>query len=211
MELSIASGWHPNDFVLAPEAYQNRHQIMKEQIIELKNLWEGGHITSKNGVGDNYQFTVHPKPIQKSLKVWITASGNIETFRYAGSIGANILTHLLGQSKEELSEKIASYHESLRLNGYDPKDHVVALMLHTFVCDNSDKAKEIVEEPFKNYLRNSIGLLEPMARKEGLDTSNQHDIEAVVDMGFQRYYQANGLFGTPNECLDKIKEFKEIV
>ena len=47
-----------------------------------------------------------PRPVQPELPVWITTAGNPETFRQAGEIGANVLTHLLGQTVEELAEKI---------------------------------------------------------------------------------------------------------
>ena len=36
----------------------------------------------------------------------VTAGGSPETFRLAGEIGANLLTHLLGQNLDQLSEKI---------------------------------------------------------------------------------------------------------
>ncbi|MBQ0740517.1 LLM class flavin-dependent oxidoreductase, partial [Aquimarina celericrescens] len=48
VELSIASGWHPNDFVLAPQDYENRHQIMKDKITTLKNIWKGDSLIRKN-------------------------------------------------------------------------------------------------------------------------------------------------------------------
>ena len=32
VELSIASGWHPNDFVFAPQNYAKRYEVMKEGI-----------------------------------------------------------------------------------------------------------------------------------------------------------------------------------
>ena len=36
--LSIASGWHFNDFSLAPENFEQRHQIMRDNITTLKKL-----------------------------------------------------------------------------------------------------------------------------------------------------------------------------
>ena len=48
-----------------------------------------------------------PRPVQPELPVWVTTAGNPETFAQAGALGANVLTHLLGQTVEELAEKIA--------------------------------------------------------------------------------------------------------
>ncbi|MFQ6601911.1 amino acid adenylation domain-containing protein [Flavobacterium sp. C3NV] len=204
VELSIASGWHPNDFVLAPDNYQNRHQLMREKIEVLKNLWRGDSLIRKNGIGKDFEFTIHPKPIQKEVPIWITAAGSVETFKYAGSIGSNVLTHLLGQSMEDLGEKIEVYRQSLQDNGFDPEKGKVALMLHTYVSDDEDLVKKIVEEPFKNYLKNSLDLLKPIAEEQGLDLNA--DAEKLLDMGFLRYYKSGSLFGTPEKCLEIINK-----
>ncbi|AGC75290.1 natural product biosynthesis luciferase-like monooxygenase protein [Nonlabens dokdonensis] len=208
VELSIASGWHPNDFVLAPDDYENRHELMRNKITTLKSLWVGESLTRKNGIGKDFEFTIHPKPIQENLPIWITAAGNIETFKYAGSIGANILTHLLGQSIEELGEKIKIYRKTLEENGFNQEKGKVALMMHTFVSDDVKKVKNIVNEPFKNYLKNSLNLLKPIAEELGLNLNN--DLDTLLDIGFLRYYKTSSLFGTPESCLNIINKVFEV-
>ncbi|QJB38145.1 LLM class flavin-dependent oxidoreductase [Chitinophaga oryzae] len=202
VELSIASGWHPNDFVLAPAEYQNRHQSMRDKIATLTDFWEGKPLTRKNGVGKDFEFRLHPKPVQEKLQLWITAAGSPETFRYAGTIGANVLTHLLGQSIEDLAEKVRIYQEALKENGFNPAQGKVALMVHTFVDADAAAIRSTVEAPFKNYLRNSLGLLKPIAEENGLDV--EQDMDTLLDMGFLRFYSTSGLFGTPEDCLDII-------
>ena len=208
VELSIASGWHPNDFVLAPGDFNNRHQIMRDKITVLKELWEGGSITRKNGIGKDFEFSIHPKPIQEKIPIWITAAGGIETFKYAGTIGANVLTHLMSHSVDELALKIKAYRQALQENGFDPEKGKVALMLHTFVSDDNNFAKETVEGPFKEYLRNSVNLLAPIAKEQGLELDN--DIDKLLDMGFLRYYATGSLFGTPEKCLELINKLYNI-
>ncbi|MEM9821295.1 MAG: MupA/Atu3671 family FMN-dependent luciferase-like monooxygenase, partial [Bacteroidota bacterium] len=204
VELSIASGWHPNDFVLAPNDYKNRHQLMREKIQTLRSLWRGAALTRKNGVGEDFEFFIHPRPVQAELPIWITAAGSIDTFKYAGSIGGNILTHLLGQSIEDLIEKIKAYRLARKENGFDPEEGKVALMLHTFVGDDPEFVKEVVEQPFKNYLRNSFNLLKPMAEEQGLDF--EKDMDVILEMGFLRFYKTGSLFGTPETCLELIQK-----
>ena len=210
VELSIASGWHPNDFVLAPNDYQDRHQIMRDKIATLKSLWKGGSLIRKNGIGKDFEFNIHPKPIQGELPMWITAAGSIETFKYAGTIGASILTHLLGQNIEDLGEKIKTYRQTLQENGFDPKKGKVALMLHTFVSDDEEVVKKVIEKPFKNYLRNSLNLMKPIAEEQGLDLKDANDVETLLDMGFLRFYKTSSLFGTPESCLEIIDKVYDI-
>ena len=41
VEISFASGWHPNDFVFFPEKYTNRHEEMYHGIQIVQKLWQG--------------------------------------------------------------------------------------------------------------------------------------------------------------------------
>ncbi|MDP5209825.1 non-ribosomal peptide synthetase [Microbulbifer sp. 2205BS26-8] len=208
VELSMASGWHPNDFVLAPENFNQRQQILREGIDTVNTLWSGGHLTRENGLGDEVSISLHPQPVQRHLPLWITAAGNPETFRYAGSIGAKLITHLLGQTKEELAEKIAVYHEALAAAGFAPQQGRVALMLHTFVGDDEAEVKALVEQPFKHYLSHSIDLLKPIADEAMLDLEREK--ERILDMAFKRYYQTSSLMGTPTSCLKQIQSLQAI-
>ena len=90
-----------------------------------------------------------PRPVQPELPVWVTTAGNPETYVQAGRIGANVLTHLLGQSVEQLAPKIAAYRQARADAGFDPDAGIVTLMLHTFVGDDEDVVREAVREPLK--------------------------------------------------------------
>jgi hypothetical protein len=100
--ISFASGWQINDFVLAPQNHAQRKELMVHQIETVQRLWRGEAVTLPGPDGRDVEITVLPRPIQKTLPTWITASGDPETFRLAGQLGANLLTHLLGQSLAEL-------------------------------------------------------------------------------------------------------------
>ncbi|PTX61364.1 natural product biosynthesis luciferase-like monooxygenase protein [Kordia periserrulae] len=204
VELSIASGWQPNDFVLQPNNFKDRHQIMFDKIDALQGLWKGETRTRTNGVGKEFEFKIHPKPIQPTLPLWITAAKSIHTFKYAGSIGANVLTHLLGQSIEDLEDKIKAYRESLQEHGFDPAKGKVAIMLHTFIHEDENYVYNTVEKPFKEYLKTSLGLLVPVAENNNMDIED--DMDQVLEMGFKRYYNTSSLFGTPEKCLDMVNK-----
>jgi len=49
--LSYASGWHPNDFALAPEAYGRHRDLMFERIEEVRRLWRGEALRVRDGAG----------------------------------------------------------------------------------------------------------------------------------------------------------------
>jgi len=206
--LSIASGWHPNDFVLASDSYRNRHQEMREKITELKELWAGNPVIRKNGVDKDFSINIRPVPIQKELPLWITAAGSPETFRYAGSIGANILTHMLGQSLEKLAANIAIYHEALQENGFSIEDRQVTLMLHTYMDPSEQVALGVSEQPFKDYLGSSIQLMEPLARELGLDVNTQR--EELIELAYKKFSRDNTLIGSPASCQKMLHSIRQM-
>ncbi len=220
--ISFASGWQPNDFVLAPDNYENRHELMNEGIATVRALWRGESVQRTNPLGKDVTLTTLPRPVQDELPFWVTAAGNPATFRDAGRMGANLLTHLLGQSTQELEEKIAAYHEAWREAGH-PGEGTVTLMLHTFIGDDEDAVRAHVHGPLKDYLRSSIGLIRKFAdtfpafknqRGESgsvdFDSLSPDDLEALLEFAFERYYRDSGLFGSPERCARFVDSLKGI-
>ena len=221
--ISFAAGWQPDDFVLRPENFPDRKTIMFDQIEHVRALWRGESLSLENGNGKMTDIRTFPRPVQEHLPVWITAAGNPETFRMAGERGFNVLTHLLGQSMEELAENISIYRSAWADN--DHAGHgTVSLMLHTFVGDNDESVRELTREPMKQYLRSSIDLIKsavwsfPIFRQKTTDEKGQFsvrnlsedDLEAVLDFSFERYFESNGLFGSAETCLDTVDQLKGI-
>lgn len=209
--LSFASGWHADDFVLAPDRYANRHEILYRDIEVVRELWRGGSLTLPGGAGQDATVRIHPAPVQTELPIWVTAAGNPATFESAGRIGAGLLTHLLGQDLDQLAEKIRLYRQAWREGGHAGNGHVT-LMLHTFVGEDGDEVRELVRGPFREYLRSSVGLMANLARGLGMDVHDlsDEDLEVLLDHAFDRYYQGSALFGTPAECLAMAERLKAI-
>ncbi len=224
--IAAASGWQPADFVIFPAAFNNNREVLFENIEKIQRLWRGESVEFPGVNGEPIAVSTQPRPLQQQLPLWITSAGNVETFVRAGSIGANLLTHLLGQSVEQVAEKIAAYRQALRDSGFDPASRTVTLMLHTLVGEDTNTVRAQVNEPLKDYLRGSISLLAdnvwafPTFRRPG-DTSSSidgvdiadlepEDVEAIVDFSFERYFGQSGLFGTPERCMAMVEQLKAI-
>jgi hypothetical protein len=163
--------------------------------------------------------------VSKELPIWVTTAGNPDTWREAGEIGANVLTHLLGQSIDEVGDKIKLYHQALRDAGRDPADHTVTLMLHSYLASDRDQAREVARGPMKDYLRSAAGLIKQFAwafpafkKPKGVNNPMQLDLgilseeelEAILDFAFERYFNDSGLFGTVEDALDRVEQLKRI-
>ncbi len=162
--LAIASGWQPDDFVLRPENTPPHNKpAMFETIDQLRRLWLGEAVEFPKQDGTPHAVVTQPRPVSKELPVWVTTAGNPATWREAGEIGANVLTHLLGQSVDEVADKIKIYHDALRGAGHDPTDFKVTVMLHTYLAATRAEAEEVAREPMKDYLRSAAGLIKQYA------------------------------------------------
>ncbi|HEX2036298.1 MAG TPA: MupA/Atu3671 family FMN-dependent luciferase-like monooxygenase [Chloroflexota bacterium] len=225
--ISFASGWQPNDFVLAPERFSERKGLMVRQIEMVRRLWRGEAVGFPGPQGREVAVRTLPRPVQPELPVWITAAGNPETFQLAGELGAGLLTHLLGQSVDDLAEKLALYRQSWRDRGHPGEGHVT-LMLHSFVGDDEAAVRETVRAPMKAYLRSSVDLIRAAAWTfptfEDLSAStgkspaelleagalDEETMDALLDHAFERYFTTSGLFGTPETCLPLLEQLKAI-
>jgi natural product biosynthesis luciferase-like monooxygenase protein len=212
--IAFASGWHADDFAFFPAHYADRKNVMFAGIETVQRLWRGEAVTVRGGAGNEIAVRILPRPIQPELPIWITAAGQPETFVRAGAIGANVLTHLLGQTLDEVEQRIRLYRAARAQHGHDPQTGRVTLMLHTFIGTDRDAVREQVRVPFTNYLRSSVGLIENMIKSLALPldlkTMNPADLDDLLAFAFDRYFETSALFGTPATCLPLLERLKEI-
>lgn len=221
--ISFAAGWQPNDFVLRPDSFEDNKARMIQDLDVIRRLWRGETIDFPGPQGSVPVRTL-PRPVQKELPFWITAAGNPDTFQLAGRLGGGILTHLLGQTFEEVKHKIELYRMAWREAGHPGDGHAV-LMLHTFVGPDPTQVRETVREPMKAYLRSSMQLIQQhawsfpafrrLARedrsfKDNFMSLSKEDTDALLDHSFERYYETSGLFGTIDQCAATIDRCREI-
>ncbi|OKJ02929.1 hypothetical protein AMK19_27770 [Kitasatospora sp. CB01950] len=209
--ISLASGWHANDFVLAPDNFATRKQLMMDGLAEVRSLWGGNRTTRRNGVGAEVEVGIYPKPVQSRLPVWLTSAKHPETFRMAGEAGTGVLTHLLGHSLDELAEKIALYRRTWREHGHPGEGHV-AVMVHTFVGTDLEEVRELVREPMSRYLETSFDLIASLGATTGsaedFKSLPPEELRALVDRAFERFFATASLLGTPQVCADMIDRMK---
>jgi natural product biosynthesis luciferase-like monooxygenase protein len=223
--LAFASGWMPEDFVLRPENAPPHNKASLVRDIEVvRKLWRGERVNFElGGIGgpDGVGVVTQPRPVQKELPVWLTTAGNPESYREAARLGANVLTHLLGQSIDELAEKIAIYRQTLVETGRDPSQYKVTLMLHTLLGEDRDEVRELARGPMKEYLRSAAALIKqyawafpafkkPQGVSQPMDIDLQSlapdELDAILEFAFLRYYEDSGLFGTIDDAMARLDQ-----
>ncbi|MBU3029967.1 MupA/Atu3671 family FMN-dependent luciferase-like monooxygenase [Paracoccus marinaquae] len=224
--LAIASGWHPEDFVLRPENSPPENKpAMYKSIDILRRLWRGEKVAFPMAGGKMVDVLTQPRPVSDELGIWVTTAGNPATWKEAGELGAHVLTHLLGQSIDEVADKIGIYHKALRDSGRDPSKYRVTLMLHSFLAADRETAREVARQPMKDYLAAATALVKQYAwafpafkKPEGVTNPMEIDLggltdeenDAILEFAFHRYFEDSGLFGTVEEMLPRVEHLKEI-
>jgi len=203
--LSLATGWHENDFVLAPDRYAERKEITFKAIGKIRKFWSGEACPVRGVRDQDVIISTFPRPVTKDLSIWITSAGSVDTFQRAGEAGAHLLTGLTGQNTEELAAKIAVYRNSLAQHGNDPASGRIALMLHSFIGDDIERVKETVRKPMHEYLRTNLTLHQELAKSRNHEVSKTsfaaQDETTLLEFAFERYFNGSSLFGTVESCV----------
>lgn len=216
--LSFTSGWVPNDFAIAPRPEENfkaKREVMLQSLRDVQRLWQGGRVLTRDGAGNSVELEIFPKPVQPSLPVWMTCSGDPVMFEKAGALGHNVLTALLTQSLEETAGKVALYRKARAEHGLDPAGGCVTLMLHTFVGEDEEEVRRKTRGPLTDYFKSHIDLIKTMIkslniRLDDIDPDDPVWLDYLASFAFERYYQAGSLIGTPAKCMQMVNRLKEM-
>lgn len=194
---SFASAWHSADFALRPEAFQDRHRLLADTVEQVRTRWRGESLTARDGA-ELCEMHTYPRPVTDEVPVWTTSAGSIETFRMAGRMGADVLTHLLSQDLDDVAQKIAAYRAELPTSAAS-RGHVV-LMVHTFLAAAEDEARSQVREPLKQafaHLYESAGLFgTPDRARDTLkrfEAAEVDEVACLIDFGLPRPTVMRGL------------------
>ncbi|MEO8696264.1 MAG: MupA/Atu3671 family FMN-dependent luciferase-like monooxygenase [Acidimicrobiales bacterium] len=214
--VSVAAGWQPNDFVLNVGAFEGAKERLEDDIDALRRLWRGETVSLPGPLGP-VDVRTFPRPRQPEIPLWLTSAGSIETFERAGRLGCNLLTHLLGQSIEQVRTKVEAYRDAWRRAGHHG-DGRVTLMLHTFLADNREVARAAARPALTGYLRSATNLLKDMAsafptlRNAGADADEYFrsltpsELDELLTAATDRYMDTSGLFGTVDDAQTLVLE-----
>jgi len=173
-EIAFSSGWHANDFVLAPQAYAERHTAFDEQMDRFLRLWHGESEQRTNGNGDRVSITVYPRPQRREIPLWLSGKSDA-TFVHATRRGMGVVTNFTGRRFLDLERRIALYRAEFVPSAHTPAPRV-GLMLHTFVNDDPDAVAHALDSSYAGYVRRHLEL---QLRHEAAEVTDR-DVEDMV-------------------------------
>ena len=208
--ISIATGWHPNDFVFAPEAFPDRRDISMKNLQMIQKLWRGESVDLPTPGGTSVPVKLHPLPKQAELPVWLTCIHQ-ESYLEAGRSGFNVLGYLMNQTVAELGEKIAAYREGRRSAGLDPAQGHVTTLLFTYLEEDAESARRTARAPLCDYLRAYLDNSEKKIKQQLGDVSvDEDDVAYLTNRSCNDYFDGKSLIGSPDSCRAVVSRLREI-
>jgi natural product biosynthesis luciferase-like monooxygenase protein len=218
--IAAASGWHINDFVLAPQTYANRRQDMYDKIALIQRLWRGEKVPVTNGAGLTTEVGILPTPIQPELPIWLTGESD-DTFLNAGKLGFNVLTanFALGHNLAKFVARARIYRDAMQEHHGRPGH--ITLMCHTFVAEKPEMIKSLVAPAMAEYIRVNIEMQHEHAvgvggqggaQSSGLlqrDVSEQEQAVLVRNQVANNLHSPLSLIGTLDDCAQRAQLLRE--
>lgn len=211
--IACASGWQPDDFVLAPGGYETRREDVDAALERIKRLWRGDTLQLPRGDGALADVKLYPTPLTRALPTWLTSAGNPQTFAAAGRIGANVLTYGALFDMDGLAERVQLYRHTLRENGFDPAEHKVTVWLQACVGDDGEDVRREAFDALRWYFRSDArrlfaGLVAHHTKRDA-GTIAEADFDSYVELLCHRLVE-NGMLvvGTPAECRKTLERLR---
>ena len=213
VDIGVAPGWHVRDFVLKPENFNDKFNVLNNYREQLRQVWRGQPIERLDAYGHTHSIVTFPRPIQPELPIWLTTSQREEAWKFAGENGFNVLTALINFGPKDLEKRIGIYREARKMAGLDPLEGVVSLMLHTYVDQSASQAVDRVRPALTEYLKsfvaqhqsaNQVETSEKVRTLQGLGD----DSDDFVDMVFARYVGTSSLIGDIKQAEGILTRFR---
>ncbi|MEU4792128.1 MupA/Atu3671 family FMN-dependent luciferase-like monooxygenase [Micromonospora tulbaghiae] len=207
--VSLASGWKHEDFLLRPESYPERRHVTLEAVDTLRRLWRGEAFMASLDGSQQTEWRVFPPAVQDEIPLWLTSGGNTATFRAAGTAGVGVLTHLLGQSIDDLAANIRKYRHALAAARPGRHGHVT-LMLHTYLDSDMETVERQVRKPLERYLLSALDLFRPSGYAGGPERTTEQRARFAIQPAYRRYLHEDGLFGSVGHAIDVVERLRGI-
>jgi natural product biosynthesis luciferase-like monooxygenase protein len=212
--LSVATGWHSTDFVLAPDRYASRREHALNGIPLLRRLWAGEAISLPDGTGQQVAVRPQPRPVSPILPLWLTASGRPETWLAAGRLRTNVLSTSVGQSRAELAEKIRCYREAYDAAAEQPGTAprgTITLMVHTYVGIDDADAVRRVRSPLLAYLKSYLAQAAASREPDGQPgVVTEADSSLLAEFALRRYLAWGSLLGSAETCARNLADLRDL-
>ncbi len=199
--LGLGLGYRKEEFDAFEVSLKHRKGRMEEGIEILQKSWGRGPFSFKGKYFEYENLNVTPKPVQNPIPIWIGAYQE-PAIRRVARLGVPLYLASVG-TIPVLQRELGMFHDALREFGRDPQKIEQPLVRDVHV---SNKRKEKTWEEIKKhvtYIYKGYAEWGSMVDGEGNAITDPNDPKLEMTAKEQ------GIFGTPEECVEKILAFQK--
>jgi len=195
LEFGIGRGNTLGDYTvygIPPEESRARFEEAAEVILQ---AWARDHFSHRGTFWDVPDVALYPKPVQRPHPpVWVAGTG-VDTLRWAGQRGYNVMTVAHPFPPERVRPAVEAWRTELVRAGHDPATRHNLIHLRVWVDENAERAREVGERAIARYDQISH---ERVRLAGPLPESGEYDWAGMRAAG-------RNIYGTPDECIAGIQ------
>jgi alkanesulfonate monooxygenase SsuD/methylene tetrahydromethanopterin reductase-like flavin-dependent oxidoreductase (luciferase family) len=199
VDFGIGKGSEPVEYRRLGASQEEATQRMKEGTEIIRQAWSNDSV-SFHGEFFNYDnVRVLPKPVQQPHPpIWVGATRNEDTFRWAGENGFNLMTiPFVHPTMDSVEGLVKIYRKALTGAGHGVAAGEILGKFHIYLSDSFDRAMREATPYMENY-HAAHASVDP-GRK-----LSHHDLASDMARGFI-------IVGDPERCIDTIRRWREAV
>lgn len=183
----------------AKERFAESVELIKRLWAEEDVTWEGRFRPSMRNT------TVHPRPTQADIPVWIGGGVSTDSIDLAARLGCRLMLPTVFGEWKIFEPAVERYKEKWEEYGRDPKDRRIGAVSHFFVARDSADAKRRWMPRYQAYLEAVHSWQVQSFRQAGLDASRNpfHSADKMLD--------TVAICGSPAEVLDRMGEIQQLL
>ncbi|HWP93184.1 MAG TPA: LLM class flavin-dependent oxidoreductase [Thermodesulfobacteriota bacterium] len=199
--LGLGLGYRQEEFDAFEISLKHRKGRMEEGIEILRKSWADGGFshTGKHFKINNVNVT--PKPVQNPIPIWIGAYQE-PAIRRVARLGVPLYLASVG-TIPFLRRELDMFHKALREFGHDPQKIEQPLVRDVYI---STKGEEKAWEEVKEHV---AYIYKGYAEWGSMVDANGNALTDPNDPKLEEAVKEQGIFGTPEECVDKIRAFQK--
>jgi alkanesulfonate monooxygenase SsuD/methylene tetrahydromethanopterin reductase-like flavin-dependent oxidoreductase (luciferase family) len=199
LDFGIGKGSEPVEYRRLRARQEEATGRMKEGAEIIRHAWSDNPVSFHGEFFDYDNVRVLPKPVQRPHPpIWVGATRNEDTFRWAGVNGFNLMTiPFVHPTTEAVHGLVKIYREELAQAKHDPGAREILGKFHIYISDGFERAVREVTPYIENY----------HAAHAAADPSRKltrHDLASDMERGFI-------IVGDPQRCIDIIRRWQEKV
>ena len=193
--------------------YGESRERFQEALDIILMAWSGETFSYEGKYNTITNATLSPLPYQQPHpKVRIAASSD-DSFARIGRLGHPIFLGLRAMDVEDLKNNLEDYKSEWNAAGHDGDVGDINVRFPMYIAPSEAEAIEEPKESIEAFFNRQRELFEYSLGRAGVSApeSRQRRYEKLRNSTYEDLLQTRVVFGSPEQVIDRIHEFKEIL